>query len=84
MFTSALALMIFLLSVAWSAWPTAVPVMSFLAGTLVSLQFIVYGMHCVVVFIIDVIRIVRRRILRCLAWIRPPPPDKREKDTVER
>jgi hypothetical protein len=78
MFTSAFALMIFLLSVAWTAWPTAVLVMSFVAGVLFSLQFIVYGVHCVVVLIAEVTRSIRRGILRCLTWIRPPPPDVRE------
>ncbi|KAF8554755.1 hypothetical protein OG21DRAFT_1508501 [Imleria badia] len=84
LFTSAFALMTFLLSVAWTAWPTAVLVMSFMAGVLVSLQFIVYGMHCVVVFIAEVIRSIRRGIWRFVAWIRPPPPDVQEKHTLER
>ncbi|KAG9309315.1 hypothetical protein JVU11DRAFT_10803 [Chiua virens] len=83
MFTSACALMIFMLSVAWSAWPTAVLVMSFMAGVLVSLQFIVYGIHCAVVFTADVIRHIRKGLLRCLAWTRPLPPDVREKPTLQ-
>jgi len=83
MFTSAFALMIFLLSVAWTAWPTAVLVMSFVVGVLISLQFIVYGVHCVVVLVAQVTRSVRRGILRCLTWIRPPPPDVREKNTPD-
>ncbi|KAF9227051.1 hypothetical protein BS17DRAFT_774855 [Gyrodon lividus] len=74
MFASAFALMTFLLSVAWSAWPNAVLVMSFVAGMLISLQFIVYGLHCVVVFIVEVMRGIRRGVFRCLAWIWPPPP----------
>ncbi|KAH9914722.1 hypothetical protein B0H21DRAFT_828294 [Amylocystis lapponica] len=45
MFLSAVALMVFLLGVAWAAWPAAVLVMSFLAGTLVSLQYLVFGCH---------------------------------------
>ncbi|KAH0828139.1 hypothetical protein J3R83DRAFT_3827 [Lanmaoa asiatica] len=64
MFTSAFALMTFLLSVAWAAWPTAVLVMSFMAGLLVSLQFIVYGIHCAAVFIAEVTRSIRRGIRR--------------------
>lgn len=84
MLTSAFALMTFLLSVAWSAWPTAVLVMSFMAGVLVSLQFIVYGMHCAVVLIAEVARSIRRGILRCIARIRPPPPDVREKHIQEK
>ncbi|KAI9571545.1 hypothetical protein HD554DRAFT_2071470 [Boletus coccyginus] len=84
MFTSAFALTTFLLSVAWTAWPSAVLVMSFLAGVLFSLQFIVYGVHCVVVLIAEVARRIRRGILRCIAWIRPPPPDMQEKHTLEK
>lgn len=84
MFTSAFALMTFLLSVVWTAWPTAVLVVSFMAGVLVSLQFIVYGVHCAVVFVAQVARTVGRGILRCLAWIRPPPPVEREKDTTDK
>ena len=75
--------MTFLLSVAWTAWPTAVLVMSFMAGVLVSLQFIVYGMHCIVVFIAEVTRSVRRGFLRFVAWIRPPSPDVSGKHTLE-
>ncbi|KAF8838514.1 hypothetical protein BDN67DRAFT_933660 [Paxillus ammoniavirescens] len=74
MFASAFALMTFLLAVAWSAWPNAVLVMSFVAGMLISLQFIVYGLHCVVVFIVEVVKGIRRGLLRCYEWMRPPPP----------
>lgn len=84
MFTSALALMIFLLSVAWTAWPTAVLVMSFITGLLVSLQFIVYSVHCVVVFVAEGARTIRRGGLRCLTWLRPPPSEVREKHTLDR
>ncbi|KAF9236320.1 hypothetical protein BU15DRAFT_64050 [Melanogaster broomeanus] len=39
---------------------TAVLVISFVAGVLVGLQFIVYGVHCVVVFVGEVIGGIRR------------------------
>ncbi|KAF8444996.1 hypothetical protein L210DRAFT_3531682 [Boletus edulis BED1] len=84
MFTSACALMTFMLSVAWTAWPSAVLFMSFIAGVLISLQFIVYGLHCIVVFIAEVARSIRRGIFRCLAWIRPPPPENQEKHALEK
>lgn len=42
---AAVTLMLFLFAIAWSAWPTAVLAMSFISGTLFSLQFIVYGCH---------------------------------------
>ncbi|GBE77175.1 hypothetical protein SCP_0100470 [Sparassis crispa] len=45
MFLSAVALMVFLLGVAWTRWPTAVLVMSCVAGTLISLQYLVFGFH---------------------------------------
>ncbi|KAI9062574.1 hypothetical protein FKP32DRAFT_1677105 [Trametes sanguinea] len=45
MLVSALALMLFLLGVAWSAWPTVVLVMSFVAGVLLTSQFLVFGIH---------------------------------------
>ncbi|KAL7284924.1 hypothetical protein ACG7TL_000012 [Trametes sanguinea] len=45
MLVSALALMFFLLGVAWAAWPTAVLVMSFIAGVLLTSQFLVFGIH---------------------------------------
>ncbi|KAH7889056.1 hypothetical protein F5I97DRAFT_1935422 [Phlebopus sp. FC_14] len=77
MFTSACALMTFLLSVAWSAWPTAVLVMSFVAGTVLSLQFIIYGLHCVISFIADLFGATRRGILRSIAWIRRPTPSEK-------
>ncbi|KAI0931091.1 hypothetical protein AcW2_000050 [Taiwanofungus camphoratus] len=44
-FGSAFALMLFLLGVAWNAWPSAVLVMSFLSGVLLTLQYLVFGCH---------------------------------------
>lgn len=52
MFLSALALTLFLLIVAWSAAPSAVLVLSFLAGVLVSLQYLVFGCHRAFNFVI--------------------------------
>ena len=51
---SVLALVGFLCAVAWVAWPSAVLVMCGITGVLVSLQFIVYGVH---------------RLALCLGWI---------------
>lgn len=45
MFLASCALTMFLLTVAWSAWPTAVLVMSCLAGTIFSLQYLIFGAH---------------------------------------
>ena len=50
---SVLALVGFLVGVAWVAWPAAVLVMCGITGVLVSLQFIVFGFH---------------RLALCLAW----------------
>ncbi|KAG1844315.1 hypothetical protein DFJ58DRAFT_802764, partial [Suillus subalutaceus] len=66
MFVSACALMAFLLSVAWSAWPTAVLVMCFIAGSLISLQFIVYGLHCTVICMTEIFRRARRGLMWCV------------------
>ncbi|OCH90040.1 hypothetical protein OBBRIDRAFT_628773 [Obba rivulosa] len=45
MLLSSVCLMGFLLAVAWVAWPEAVYVMSGVAGTLITLQYLVYGFH---------------------------------------
>ena len=42
---SASCLTLFLLIVAWAEWPSAVLVVSFLAGILFSLQYLVFGCH---------------------------------------
>ncbi|KAI0829114.1 hypothetical protein BC628DRAFT_1409086 [Trametes gibbosa] len=62
MFLSALSLMLFLLAVAWTAWPTAVLVMSFVAGILLTSQFLVFGIHRAVNFTIWVVRVAWRKI----------------------
>ncbi|KAI0352199.1 hypothetical protein OH77DRAFT_1498079 [Trametes cingulata] len=62
MFVSALALMLFLLGVAWTAWPTAVLVMSFVAGLLLTSQFLVYGIHRFINMMIWVVRVAWRRV----------------------
>lgn len=58
--------MAFLIAVAWSAWPNAVLVMCFLAGVLISLQFIIYGLHCLVVCMAETVRVVRRGLMWCV------------------
>ncbi|KAF7791086.1 hypothetical protein EIP86_002047 [Pleurotus ostreatoroseus] len=50
LFLSVCALMLFLLAVAWTAWPTAVLVLCCLAGTLLTLQYLVFGFHRAVNF----------------------------------
>ncbi|KAI0674017.1 hypothetical protein C8Q78DRAFT_666780 [Trametes maxima] len=62
MFISTLALMFFLLSVAWTAWPTAVLVMSFVAGLLLSSQFLIFGVHRFVNLLVWVARVSWRRL----------------------
>ena len=61
MFLSALALMAFLLALAWTASPTAVLVMSFAAGVLLSLQFLVFGIHRLINLIVWVVRVSWRK-----------------------
>ncbi|EIW63722.1 uncharacterized protein TRAVEDRAFT_41151 [Trametes versicolor FP-101664 SS1] len=62
MFVSTLALMLFLLGVAWTAWPTAVLVMSFVAGVLLSSQFLVFGIHRAVNFVVWAVRVTWRKV----------------------
>ncbi|KAI0640328.1 hypothetical protein C8Q77DRAFT_1086012 [Trametes polyzona] len=62
MFVSALALMLFMLGVAWTAWPTAVLVMSFVAGVLLTSQFLVFGIHRAVNFTVWTVRVAWRKI----------------------
>lgn len=62
MFISTLALMLFLLGVAWTAWPTAVLVMSFVAGVLLSSQFLVFGIHRAVNFVVWAVRVTWRKV----------------------
>ncbi|OBZ66030.1 hypothetical protein A0H81_14009 [Grifola frondosa] len=78
MFGSALALMLFLLGVAWGAWPTAVLVMSFVAGTLVSLQYLVFGCHRFVNLLVWAVRSAwaasrAARLGLRMRWLAPVP-----------
>ncbi|KAI8980628.1 hypothetical protein BD414DRAFT_420338, partial [Trametes punicea] len=73
MFISALALMLFLLGVAWTAWPAAVLVMSFAAGLLVTSQFLIYGVHRFVELIIWVVRVSWRRLATRFQSPEPAP-----------
>ncbi|KII93001.1 hypothetical protein PLICRDRAFT_35169 [Plicaturopsis crispa FD-325 SS-3] len=66
MLTSALALMLFLLAVAWDAWPSAVLAICFFAGITLSLQFILYGVHRFVKLVISGIRAIARGV----QWLR--------------
>ncbi|KZT63633.1 hypothetical protein DAEQUDRAFT_733601 [Daedalea quercina L-15889] len=45
MLVSVACLAVFLLTVAWAEWPSAVLVVSFLAGVLFTLQYLVFGCH---------------------------------------
>ncbi|KAI0066705.1 hypothetical protein BV25DRAFT_1878804 [Artomyces pyxidatus] len=56
LFVAVASLMVFLMTVAYAAWPLAVLVMCSVAGTLVSLQFLVYGCHKLVLGIAWMVR----------------------------
>ena len=56
------ALLVFLLAVAWTAWPTAVLVMSFVAGLLLTSQFVVFGIHRLVNFVVWSVRVAWRAL----------------------
>ncbi|KAI0246614.1 hypothetical protein BJV78DRAFT_1157748 [Lactifluus subvellereus] len=56
LFIAVLALVGFLGVMAWTAWPTAVLVMCAFAGVLVSLQFIVYSVHRIALYLVWILR----------------------------
>ena len=66
--------MVFLFTVAWEAWPTAVLVMSFVAGILVSLQYLVFGVHRFVNMVLWTARSVWRALLSLGRRPQTPPP----------
>ncbi|KAI0328437.1 hypothetical protein GY45DRAFT_1326295 [Cubamyces sp. BRFM 1775] len=74
MFVSAIALMFFLLGVAYTAWPTAVLVMSFCAGLLFSSQFLIFGAHRSIEFAIWGVRVLWRKSLYALGRAPVPQP----------
>jgi hypothetical protein len=67
MTVSACALMLFLFRVAWQTWRTATLVMSFLAGVIVSLQYLVYGIHSLARLAARAVGAGRRLVLRAVA-----------------
>ena len=69
---STVSLMAFLLAVAWTAWPTAVLVMSFVAGFLLTSQFVIFGIHRLINFIVWTIRVAWRAVVRRKS---PPCPE---------
>ena len=75
MLLSALSLMAFLGRVAYNAWPAAVIVICILFGIVMSLQFLVYGVHWCFRRLVEGIRIA---YCRTVGIIRPgpgqPPP----------
>ncbi|KAI1791999.1 hypothetical protein LXA43DRAFT_370993 [Ganoderma leucocontextum] len=71
---STVSLMAFLLAVAWTAWPTAVLVMSFVAGFLLTSQFVVFGIHRLINFVIWAVRVAWRAVMRRKS---PPCPEAR-------
>ena len=64
LFVSACALMLFLLTVAWMAWPTAVLVMCFVTGVVLTLQYLIFGARRVVGGVMWVVKRVGSRIGR--------------------
>jgi hypothetical protein len=62
MLTAAISLTSFLALVAYDAWPTGVLVMCFLCGLVMSLQFLVYGVHWVGKVVVEVVRMVKRGV----------------------
>ena len=63
MFISALALMFFMGIVAFEVWPMGVMVTCFFIGVLLSLQFLVYGVHWTGRMVVEGSRVVHRTVL---------------------
>jgi len=76
MFISAIALMLFMAIVAWSAWPMAVLALSFLVGLLLGLQFLVFGL----VWIAKTVRKFFRFLVRIAAFREPVVVEMTEKN----
>ncbi|KAJ7160894.1 hypothetical protein C8R46DRAFT_1105875 [Mycena filopes] len=75
MFVSALALMLFMGIVAWSAWPTAVIVGCFFVGLLMGLQFLLFG----ILWIAKTVRKLFRFLVRIAAFREPETGELSEK-----
>ncbi|KAJ7045903.1 hypothetical protein C8F04DRAFT_1066646 [Mycena alexandri] len=75
MFISAIALMLFMAIVAWSAWPMAVLALSFLVGLLLGLQFLVFGL----LWIAKTVRKFFRFLVRIAAFREPEVAEMTEK-----
>lgn len=60
LFVSSFSLMLFLLTVAWAAWPSAVLVMCGGCGMLLTLQYLVYGVRGVARIVVWGVRGVRK------------------------
>jgi len=68
--------MMFLGRVAYNAWPEAVIVICLMFGVIMSLQFLVYGVHWCVRHIADGVRLMIREVTRICGGgpAAPPPP----------
>lgn len=75
---SATCLTLFLLTVAWAEWPSAVLVVSFLAGILFSLQYLVFGCHRIFNFAMWCVRSLWRAL-----FVRPQTRPEGHAPTVQ-
>lgn len=80
MLVSSIALLAFMLSVSFQVWPQAVLVVSFLAGILVTLQYLLFGAHRIVLGIRWVFRRVGAGVGRLLSRSNQVEPVGKEKD----
>ncbi len=86
---STVSLMAFLLAVAWTAWPTAVLVMSFVAGFLLTSQFVIFGLHRLINLVVWTVRVAWRAVVRgrsapCPeAQLRPQGADEQGEPRIE-
>jgi len=70
MFISAVSLMGFLGLVAFNAWPQGVTVVFFFVGIIMSLQFLVYGVHMAARTVANGGRASSRQVVRAVGMVR--------------
>lgn len=80
MLVSSIALLAFVLFVSFTVWPQAVLVVSFMAGVLVTLQYLLFGAHRIVLGIRWVFKRIAAGFSRLLSRNQGVGPAEKEKD----
>ena len=80
MLISSIALLAFMFFVSFHVWPQAVLVISFLAGVLVTLQYLLFGAHRIVLGIRWVLKNIGVVFIRLFSRREEAEPAEKEKD----